>query len=193
MAAATELPLAPSGSTVTTSSKFFMKVMGKARKEDIAFGNSTRVYAYGLYQESGEPVYVHSKLMIIDDRYVAVGSANFDSRSMFVDTELTVGIVDGDIIDSILDDEQAKVCKFAARSAEQLWAEHLGFRSDPLEEPRSHTSTATVSAGFEARIRALSGLAARPGGGQASADSPYPVLRECAGEELAHECHPAPP
>jgi len=35
-----------------------------------------------------ESVYVHSKLMIVDDRFLTVGSANTNNRSMGLDTEL---------------------------------------------------------------------------------------------------------
>lgn len=36
------------------------------------------------------PVYIHSKLMIVDDVYTIQGSANVNTRSMQVDTELNV-------------------------------------------------------------------------------------------------------
>jgi len=36
------------------------------------------------------PVYVHSKILIIDDRYLSIGSANLAARAMRVDTELGV-------------------------------------------------------------------------------------------------------
>ena len=82
-------------------SEFLRRVMGVATKADIAFGPKTRVYVYGLYQtleKAPKAVYVHSKLIIIDDRYVAIGSANVDRRSMRIETELTFGIVDADTV-----------------------------------------------------------------------------------------------
>jgi phosphatidylserine/phosphatidylglycerophosphate/cardiolipin synthase-like enzyme len=122
-------------------SEFFMKVMGVTRKEEIAFGWWTRVFAYGLFPliSVGQPVYVHSKLMIIDDRYVSVGSANFDARSMFIDTELTLGIVDGDLVASRLGGKDTQVCRFARDLREKLWKEHLRIKDnqavdhDPIE------------------------------------------------------------
>ncbi|WP_122240033.1 phospholipase D-like domain-containing protein, partial [Pseudomonas syringae] len=36
------------------------------------------------------PVYIHSKLMIVDDVYTTQGSANINTRSMMVDSELNI-------------------------------------------------------------------------------------------------------
>ena len=54
--------------------------------------------AFGCYYplaaggDGGEavPTYIHSKLMIVDDRFLTVGSANFTNRSMGIDSELHV-------------------------------------------------------------------------------------------------------
>lgn len=56
-------------------------------------------------------VTVHAKLMLVDDRFAAIGSANFQSRSMFgVDEELQVAVVTtGDLVRNL---------------RVQLWAEH---------------------------------------------------------------------
>ncbi|MGZ3688101.1 MAG: phospholipase D-like domain-containing protein, partial [Bdellovibrionota bacterium] len=37
-----------------------------------------------------KPVYIHSKLMVIDDRYLSIGSANFTSRALRIDTEVNL-------------------------------------------------------------------------------------------------------
>ena len=36
------------------------------------------------------PTYIHSKLLLIDDRFLSIGSANMNNRSMGYDTELNV-------------------------------------------------------------------------------------------------------
>ena len=36
------------------------------------------------------PVYIHSKLMIVDDVFTTLGSANINTRSMQVDSELNI-------------------------------------------------------------------------------------------------------
>ena len=45
--------------------------------------------------------YIHSKLMIVDDRFLTVGSANLTNRSMAVDTELNVSVETDDANDAL--------------------------------------------------------------------------------------------
>jgi len=119
-------------------SQFLMRVMGVNSTEEIAFGRKTRVYVYGLYQalrKSPKAIYVHSKLIIIDDRYVAIGSANVDKRSMRIETELTLGIVDDATVPSTLGGTPATVCRFAKDLREQLWKEHLNVPGPLPDDP----------------------------------------------------------
>lgn len=58
---------------------------------------------------------MHSKLWIIDDEYVAVGSTNMMRRSLYTDGEIAV---------SVLDEDDAG--GFALKTRESLWAEHCG-------------------------------------------------------------------
>jgi len=134
MAAETELPINLGKYHFHLRSLFLMRVMNVTSKADIAFGRTTRVYAYGLYQTDtagGRAIYVHSKLVIIDDRYVAIGSANVDSRSLYIETELTLGIVDAATQDSTLNGAPAKVCTFAKNLRETIWKEHLNVTTLP--------------------------------------------------------------
>jgi phosphatidylserine/phosphatidylglycerophosphate/cardiolipin synthase-like enzyme len=136
MAAETELPLHYGLWHYHQRSKFFMTVMRVRKKEDIVFGGSSHVYPFGVYRDDGKAVYVHSKLVIIDDRYVSAGSANFAARSMWVDTELTLGIVDDALVMGRLGGNAAVVCKFAQDLRLGLWSEHLQRKigtPDPLE------------------------------------------------------------
>ncbi|CEG42624.1 Phospholipase D, Pi-PLD-like-2 [Plasmopara halstedii] len=45
-------------------------------------------------------LYIHSKLVIVDDVYVSLGSANWNRRSMTSDTEIGINIVDTELIKS---------------------------------------------------------------------------------------------
>lgn len=103
----------------------------------ITGGSKDQVFVYHLEQlDSNEQIYVHSKLMIIDDRYVSIGSANITRRSMTTDSELTVGIVDAQVIVGTINGYESKVCKFAKDLRIKLWQEHLGI-ADPtlLDDP----------------------------------------------------------
>ena len=73
----------------------------------------------------GECCDVHSKLMLVDDQWLRVGSANFASRSMGLDTECDLVIAAGDSAD-------ARAGMVSARNA--LLAEHLGVAPGDLEK-----------------------------------------------------------
>jgi phosphatidylserine/phosphatidylglycerophosphate/cardiolipin synthase-like enzyme len=57
-----------------------------------------------------DPVYVHAKVCVVDDRYLIVGSANLNAHSLFNDTEMCV----------VTDD-----AALARDTRVRLWAEHL--------------------------------------------------------------------
>ena len=153
MTAGCELPARLKHYALHLRSEFFRNVLGVERTSEIKFGPDTNVYPYGLFQvkhqvreagrthEARKEIYVHSKLFIIDDRYVAVGSANVDARSLHIETELTLGIVDEvKVPGSKLAGQDATVCKFAKELREALWKEHLGVETwhqplppDPIE------------------------------------------------------------
>jgi phosphatidylserine/phosphatidylglycerophosphate/cardiolipin synthase-like enzyme/uncharacterized membrane protein YdjX (TVP38/TMEM64 family) len=71
------------------------------------------------------PTFVHSKVMIVDDTLVRIGSANFSRRSMGVDTEcdLAVDVTGGT-------EARAGV----RRIRDRLIAEHLGLTTDAVTE-----------------------------------------------------------
>jgi phosphatidylserine/phosphatidylglycerophosphate/cardiolipin synthase-like enzyme len=62
-----------------------------------------------------EPVYVHAKIGIVDDRWLTLGSANLNEHSLFNDTEVNL----------VIDDPA-----LAAATRHRLWAEHLEISLD---------------------------------------------------------------
>ncbi len=64
---------------------------------------------------------VHSKVLIVDDRLVRVGSSNLTARSMVLDTECDVTIESGD---------DPAVSRGISRVRDRLLAEHLGLTPD---------------------------------------------------------------
>ncbi|PXA97263.1 phospholipase [Nostoc sp. 3335mG] len=51
-----------------------------------------RLRLYHPYTRDGTPIYVHAKIMIVDDMILRVGSSNMNNRSMRLDTECDVAI-----------------------------------------------------------------------------------------------------
>ena len=78
-----------------------------------------------------EQIYVHSKLMIVDDRYVLMGSANINDRSLLGgrDSELAVLIMDNE---HSMEDVNGKnsnklVRKFAHNMRKEVWNKLFGI------------------------------------------------------------------
>src|SRR3546814_7041327 len=62
-----------------------VREIAKARHGD-------RLRVYVPLTAGGDPIYVHSKTAIVDDRLIRVGSANLNNRSMGLDSECDVTI-----------------------------------------------------------------------------------------------------
>lgn len=77
-----------------------------------------------LSEGRADPLYVHAKVAIVDDRWLTVGSANLNAHSLMNDTEMNVATNDPGL---------------ARDTRVRLWAEHLGLdestvaASDPCE------------------------------------------------------------
>ncbi len=74
------------------------------------------------------PPFDHSKLLVIDQRYCQVGSANLDSRSLRLNFELTV-----EIYDEVLGKQLSEQIKQDKQNAEELSQEQLQNRSFPVK------------------------------------------------------------
>ncbi|XP_017794602.1 PREDICTED: phospholipase D2 [Habropoda laboriosa] len=76
-----------------------------------------------------ELIYVHSKLLIVDDSTVICGSANINDRSMIAtrDSEIAVIIHDREFEDGRMNDIPFPCGKFAGSLRKQLISEHLGL------------------------------------------------------------------
>ncbi|XP_037525150.1 phospholipase D1 [Rhipicephalus sanguineus] len=76
-----------------------------------------------------ELVYVHSKLMIVDDEVTIIGSANINDRSLLGrrDSELAVVVHDTDREKSIMDGRTYSAGRFAGALRRTLFREHLGL------------------------------------------------------------------
>jgi phospholipase D1/2 len=85
---------------------------------------------------------VHSKVMVVDDRFAMVGSANLSDRSMGLDTELNIAIeANGD----------STIASAIAGFRNQLLAEHLD--SDPATVAATHAREGRLIAAIESMHR----------------------------------------
>jgi cardiolipin synthase len=82
-----------------------------------------RIYEY-------EPTMVHVKLMIIDDTFVSVGSGNFDNRSIRLNDEANL-----DVLDRQFASEQTRIFEMDKRQSREVnLAELKGFHfANPLD------------------------------------------------------------
>jgi phosphatidylserine/phosphatidylglycerophosphate/cardiolipin synthase-like enzyme len=111
-------------------------VFGTISKESINHINSNlaalrkagqdRVRTYSLISQHNtskdrrKQIYIHSKLMIVDDKWVTIGSANTDKDGLEYSTEFDLGIVSSDL---------------SPRLRVKLWCEHLKINdTDPSSE-----------------------------------------------------------
>ena len=80
-------------------------------------------------------VYVHSKMMIVDDAYVIVGSANINERSLsgYRDSEIAMGAYQPSYPISKKGGARGEVHKFRM----SLWSEHLNLTDKLLVNPNS--------------------------------------------------------
>jgi phosphatidylserine/phosphatidylglycerophosphate/cardiolipin synthase-like enzyme len=79
----------------------------------------------GLSAEREDPLYVHAKVAIVDDRWLTVGSANLNAHSLLNDTELNV----------VTDDP-----RLAREARIRLWAEHLEVSEDAIADEPAHVT-----------------------------------------------------
>jgi phosphatidylserine/phosphatidylglycerophosphate/cardiolipin synthase-like enzyme len=67
-----------------------------------------------------EDIYVHAKVMIVDDEFVVLGSANVNQKSMTHDSEVDIAVVDADN-------------RFVKDLRKALWAEHLAVQPSAVD------------------------------------------------------------
>jgi len=85
-----------------------------------------------------EELYIHSKLLIADDRVVICGSANLNDRSQLGDhdSEIAVIIEDPDTIESSMNGQPWRASKFAASLRREIFRKHLGLlKPQDMEQP----------------------------------------------------------
>jgi phosphatidylserine/phosphatidylglycerophosphate/cardiolipin synthase-like enzyme len=88
-----------------------------------------RLGIYWPVTDGDGPIYVHSKVLVVDDRLLRIGSSNFNNRSMGFDSECDVAL------EALPDDpEHAELRREIASFRDELVAEHLGVSVAELTE-----------------------------------------------------------
>ena len=93
-----------------------------------------RLRLYHPVTASGAPIYVHAKLMVVDDEVLHVGSSNMNNRSMRLDTECDV------TIDAGLEGN-AQAAVGIARIRTGLLSEHLDVPADRIDDVFAKTGS----------------------------------------------------
>lgn len=103
-----------------------------------AADHADRFSIWTPHNASDTPIYVHSKLLIIDDEVLRIGSANFNNRSLGLDSECDV------FIDALkqenqapaggfeTDEARAAVMRTITRLRHSLLAEHCGLDAEDV-------------------------------------------------------------
>lgn len=105
--------------------------------------SARRFRLYHPFDAAGTAIYVHAKIMIVDDRIVRIGSSNLNNRSMRLDTECDV------MVDAARTGNAGAVRRIAA-IRDDLLAEHLGCTAEAV-------GTAIGERGLIGAIEALRG------------------------------------
>jgi phosphatidylserine/phosphatidylglycerophosphate/cardiolipin synthase-like enzyme len=99
--------------------------------------NRVRTYSLisqnNMFEDRRKQIYIHSKLMIVDDKWITVGSANTDRDGLEYSTEFDLGIVSSDL---------------SPRLRVKLWCEHL--KTNDMDSSSSEHNLYNFEEGFKA-------------------------------------------
>ncbi len=86
------------------------------------------------FTADGTPIYVHAKILIVDDQYLRIGSSNFNNRSLGFDSECDVALDAGMSLDHVIAEQ-------IAHTRNDLLAEHLGVEVKVILEAMAQTGS----------------------------------------------------
>jgi phosphatidylserine/phosphatidylglycerophosphate/cardiolipin synthase-like enzyme len=96
-----------------------------------------RFAIYDIENHAGTPVYVHAKVVVVDDVWAMIGSDNLNRRSWTHDSEMSCAVLDESVDEREPRDpagmgDQARI--FARELRLQLWREHLDLDESAGQE-----------------------------------------------------------
>ncbi len=86
------------------------------------------------FNAAGTPIYMHAKILIVDDQYLRIGSSNFNNRSLGFDSECDVAL---DAATTAGEREAKQI----ARIRNDLLAEHLGKNESDVRRKFAETGS----------------------------------------------------
>ena len=108
------------------------EAMGTARARLVAMVRSAdrkgRFRIYNPMTSGGKPIYVHAKIMTVDDRLLRVGSSNINNRSLGYDTECDLAV------EAPPGASGEAVRREVRRFRDDLLGEHLGVRREAVTD-----------------------------------------------------------
>jgi phospholipase D1/2 len=136
-------------------------IFGRLRSEGIEPEDYISFYSLRSWGKIGprkmlvtEQLYIHAKVIIVDDRIALIGSANINERSMLGtrDSECAAVVRDTDMIYSTIDSKPYLVGRFAHTLRMRLMREHLGLDVDEIMEEERSADLDRADTEFEAEM-----------------------------------------
>ncbi|WP_372615384.1 phospholipase D-like domain-containing protein [Aquicoccus sp.] len=121
------------------------KTMGAARARLLALVRKADIHGrFGLYTpvaREGTPIYVHAKIVIMDDTLMRVGSSNLNNRSLGFDTECDLSV---EVTPGMPEEDRVRTRISGLRNT--LLAEHLGVDVRAMERAVAVAGGALIGA-----------------------------------------------
>ncbi|OBT52063.1 hypothetical protein VE04_08911 [Pseudogymnoascus sp. 24MN13] len=136
-------------------------IFGRLRNEGIEPEDFVSFYSLRAWGKIGpnktlvtEQLYIHAKVIIVDDRIALIGSANINERSMLGsrDSECAAVVRDTDVLWSTMGGEPFQVGRFAHTLRMRLMREHIGIDVDDVMEEERRAELDREEELFESRM-----------------------------------------
>ena len=104
--------------------------------DDYIFFTGLRTHAKFESTIETEMIYIHSKLMIIDDVKAVIGSANINDRSMtgYKDSEICMIVEDTAYVESLMDGRPYSAGEFSLKLRMKAWGDNMGLKAEEYGE-----------------------------------------------------------
>ncbi|MDB5699320.1 MAG: phospholipase [Alphaproteobacteria bacterium] len=94
-----------------------------------------RLRIYHPFTAGGVPIYVHAKIMVVDDQVLRVGSSNWNNRSLRLDTECDV------VVDASRSADAGRTATTIIALRNALLAEHLDVEPETIDATLGETGS----------------------------------------------------